>query len=99
MTTHHCAPDTREMLAGAQRRPSMVIASLAQLVEHALRKRMVMGSIPIGGCIGDVTAFVVACAAPGTGGFRRRRAWTQCCHTPAAAPAAAPAEQMRNHNN
>jgi hypothetical protein len=24
-------------------------ASLAQLVEHALRKRMVMGSIPIGG--------------------------------------------------
>ena len=25
-------------------------ASLAQLVEHALRKRMVMGSIPIGGC-------------------------------------------------
>ena len=29
-------------------------ASLAQLVEHALRKRMVMGSIPIGGC-----AFVI----------------------------------------
>lgn len=25
------------------------IASLAQLVEHALRKRVVMGSIPIGG--------------------------------------------------
>ena len=25
------------------------IASVAQLVEHALRKRMVMGSIPIGG--------------------------------------------------
>ena len=27
-------------------------ASLAQLVEHALRKRMVMGSIPIGGSVG-----------------------------------------------
>ena len=26
-------------------------ASLAQLAEHALRKRMVMGSIPIGGCM------------------------------------------------
>ena len=25
-------------------------ASLAQLVEHALRKRMVVGSIPTGGC-------------------------------------------------
>ena len=28
---------------------SYSVASLAQLVEHALRKRMVMGSIPIGG--------------------------------------------------
>ena len=27
----------------------MALASLAQLAEHALRKRMVMGSIPIGG--------------------------------------------------
>ena len=27
-------------------------ASLAQLVEHALHKRMVMGSIPIGGSVG-----------------------------------------------
>ena len=27
----------------------MHMASLAQLAEHALRKRMVMGSIPIGG--------------------------------------------------
>ena len=27
-------------------------ASLAQLVEHALRKRMVMGSILIGGSVG-----------------------------------------------
>ena len=27
----------------------MPMASLAQLEEHALRKRMVMGSIPIGG--------------------------------------------------
>ena len=27
-------------------------ASLAQLVEHALRKHMVMGSIPIGGSVG-----------------------------------------------
>ena len=27
-------------------------ASLAQLVEHALRKRMVMGSMPIGGSVG-----------------------------------------------
>ena len=26
-------------------------ASLAQLVEHALRKRMVRGSIPLGGCL------------------------------------------------
>ena len=26
-------------------------ASLAQLAEHALRKRMVMGSIPIGGLL------------------------------------------------
>ena len=26
------------------------IASIAQLVEHALRKRMVVGSIPTGGC-------------------------------------------------
>ena len=31
--------------------PEVLSASLAQLVEHALRKRMVMGSIPIGGCI------------------------------------------------
>ena len=29
------------------------IASIAQLVEHALRKRMVMGSIPIGGSCAD----------------------------------------------
>ena len=29
-------------------------ASLAQLAEHALRKRMVMGSIPIGGCISQL---------------------------------------------
>ena len=28
---------------------SVDIASLAQLLKHALRKRMVMGSIPIGG--------------------------------------------------
>ena len=29
-------------------------ASLAQLAEHALRKRMVMGSIPIGGLYSDM---------------------------------------------
>ena len=29
----------------------MSMASLAQLAEHALRKRMVMGSIPIGGSL------------------------------------------------
>jgi hypothetical protein len=36
----------------------IALASLAQLAEHALRKRMVMGSIPIGGCIPQ------ACPAP-----------------------------------
>ena len=31
--------------------PNAASASLAQLVEHALRKRMVVGSIPTGGCL------------------------------------------------
>ena len=31
------------------------VASLAQLVEHALRKRMVVGSIPTGGSIAAVS--------------------------------------------
>ena len=41
------------------------VASLAQLAEHALRKRMVMGSIPIGGLLGAWTfrAFSVALRA------------------------------------
>jgi hypothetical protein len=54
-------------------------ASLAQLVEHALRKRMVMGSIPIGGsfaqrrrpsfryrlcCVPCVSVFVCVCVSP-----------------------------------
>jgi hypothetical protein len=53
-------------------------ASLAQLVEHALRKRMVMGSIPIGGsfaqrrrpsfryrlcCVPCVSVFVCVCVS------------------------------------
>ena len=32
-----------------------LIASIAQLVEHALRKRTVVGSIPTGGSFGLVT--------------------------------------------
>ena len=36
----------------------LCIASLAQLVEHALRKRMVMGSIPIGGCFAFIFMLV-----------------------------------------
>ena len=35
---------------GRDFRNNCVCASLAQLVEHALRKRMVAGSIPTGGC-------------------------------------------------
>ena len=31
--------------------PSLTAASIAQLVEHALRKRMVVGSIPTGGLL------------------------------------------------
>ena len=31
------------------RMPNFLVASLAQLAEHALRKRMVVGSIPTGG--------------------------------------------------
>ena len=38
------------MLLGRDFRNNCVCASLAQLVEHALRKRMVAGSIPTGGC-------------------------------------------------
>ena len=34
----------------------LTTASLAQLVEHALRKRMVRGSIPLGGCIIGILA-------------------------------------------
>ena len=30
---------------------AVAVASIAQLAEHALRKRMVVGSIPTGGCI------------------------------------------------
>ena len=36
------------------RQPHQPVASLAQLAEHALRKRMVMGSIPIGGYLFQV---------------------------------------------
>ena len=43
-------------------------ASLAQLAEHALRKRMVMGSIPIGGFIAPKrTRTNAQCARPGQG--------------------------------
>ena len=33
------------------RMPNFLVASLAQLAEHALRKRMVVGSIPTGGYV------------------------------------------------
>ena len=33
------------------RMPKFLVASLAQLAEHALRKRMVVGSIPTGGYV------------------------------------------------
>ena len=35
--------------------PDPISASLAQLVEHALRKRMIVGSIPTGGSIAALT--------------------------------------------
>ena len=38
-------------------------ASVAQLAEHALRKRMVMGSIPIRGCMGRALPWRL-CRAP-----------------------------------
>ena len=40
------------------------VASLAQLVEHALRKRMVMGSIPIGGYMSVSVVFAGPRAVP-----------------------------------
>ena len=40
---------TEKKVLPFKRNPSQVMASLAQLVEHALRKRMVVGSIPTGG--------------------------------------------------
>ena len=43
--TTHCNPQSLEL------RRTGLSASLAQLVEHALRKRMVVGSIPTGGFI------------------------------------------------
>ena len=48
----------------------LMMASLAQLVEHALRKRMVVGSIPTGGC--DHSAESAPWGAHGAGAEEER---------------------------
>ena len=45
----HLSPRSLRAKANRHAVRTAATASLAQLVEHALRKRMVMGSIPIGG--------------------------------------------------
>ena len=45
-----CASTRPEPLANSDG-PTLTAASIAQLVEHALRKRMVVGSIPTGGLL------------------------------------------------
>ena len=52
---YHCTQEQTILndIAG----PDAASASLAQLVEHALRKRMVVGSIPTGGLRAHITAF------------------------------------------
>ena len=44
------ASTSQELLANFDG-PTLTAASIAQLVEHALRKRMVVGSIPTGGLL------------------------------------------------
>ena len=51
-------------------------ASLAQLVEHALRKRMVVGSIPTGGLVVDRATCCCCCCCTGAG----LEAYTQQVH-------------------
>ena len=50
----HCTATGHYLLA-ATNSGELSSASLAQLAEHALRKRMVVGSIPTGGFIAALT--------------------------------------------
>ena len=46
------------------------IASIAQLAEHALRKRTVVGSIPIGCSFNSMgVSFLLLCSIKGSGAF------------------------------
>ncbi len=93
---HHCSFGAKPIPSHIKRRRGMKTscwrASLGQLAEHALRKRMVMGSIPIGGSFahpgsaGLAPACAKAGAAASVGTKRQRKARTgrntQTMHPP-----------------